>query len=121
MKTSDLTKAQQTQLDEAKEMVKVQQYALDQIEKPLKKLANDEKLSTPEQRTMAVVLRWTDEETQAFLDQSKEDRKIVVDRILAPPFVYFYVGHDKDGQNPTHRVYVTGEGVEFQDSEHSDF
>jgi len=121
VKQSDLNKAQQDQLAQAKAMIGQQQAAIDEIREPLTKMSNGKKLTRPEQHTLATVLRWTDEETQAFLDLDDEARELQLSKVLADPYVYFYVGHDKEGANPTHRVYVTGEGVEIQDAEHPDF
>lgn len=121
MKISDLTKAQQQQLDGAKEMVRVQQEALDDLRDSLIKLQKQEKIGKKDNLKIATHLRWTDEERQAFEAQDDEGRERTVERILAPPYAYFYVGHDKNGENPTHRVYVTSDGVEIQDEEHPDF
>lgn len=121
MKEADLNQAQKDQLEQAKQMVKQQQDALDAIREPLNKLVEGDDLTPRDERALTIHLRWTDEERAAIDSMTKEERKVQVDRILADPYVYFYVGHNEEGLNPTHRVYVTTDGVEIQDEEHPDF
>lgn len=120
MKQADLNNKQQAQLDEAKELVERQQYALDQLKDPFQKLVDGKKLNRREELVVAETLRMTDEERAEFESLPKNERQTRYDSVMREPHVFFYVG-PSGSQKLTHRVYVTPNGVEFHDEDHPEF
>jgi hypothetical protein len=121
MNQSDLTKAQQAQLDEAKEWVGRQQASLDEIRTPMSKMVGGKPLNQRDTLVLLEHLRWTDEEREEFESLDKSERAARAESVLREPEAHFYVGHNRNGENPTHRVNVTPSGVKIIDSDHEGF
>lgn len=127
MRVDELTQAQQDQLDGCKEMVARQTVALEKLAPAMQALidaGSKDELHPKHQRTIAEVMRWGDEDYEAFFDppliegvepMSIEDR---MDRTFANPFAYFYF--DRNGKR--YQVYVeSGSPVSIRDEDEPDF